>query len=281
MPRRLISDPDSEDPLSFAVSERDRHTLDMVKEALVVGNVMLSFQPVVSAVDGTPAFYEGLIRVLDDTGRIIPAGQFMDAIETRELGREVDCAALRCGLGALARHPDLRLSVNMSARSIGYPKWMSVMKRWMAKDETVAERLILEITESSAMLVPELVKTFMHELQDKGITFALDDFGAGQTSFRYLKEFYFDILKIDGSFVKSCDSDPDNQCILQALITIGQQFDMFTVAESVETREEAQFLVEAGIDCMQGYYYGAPKVKPDWLEPASRGSRVGHVHTSA
>ncbi|SFI99764.1 EAL domain-containing protein [Jannaschia pohangensis] len=268
MARRSFSEPGTEDPLTYAVNERDKSILSMVRSALATGNTMLAFQPVIGSVTGEPAFYEGLIRILDDSGRIIPANQFMDVVETQELGREIDCAALRNGLGALARHPSLRLSINMSARSIGYPKWTQILKRFLTRDETIGERLILEITESSAMQVPELVKTFMADLQDKGITFALDDFGAGQTSFRYLKEFYFDIIKIDGHFVHDCDSDPDNQCILNALITIGQQFDMFTVAERVETRGEAQFLVDAGIDCMQGYYYGAPEVRPSWFLPA-------------
>ncbi|MEL7184458.1 MAG: EAL domain-containing protein, partial [Pseudomonadota bacterium] len=244
MPRPPLLEPGTEDPLTYAVTSRDRSVLSMVRDALANGNVLLAFQPIVSATDGEAAFHEGLIRVVDSTGRIIPAGQFMDVCEGQELGRELDCAALRCGLGALSRTPDLRLSINMSARSIGYPKWMHILQRWLRRDATVGERLILEITERSAMTVPELVQTFMADLQDKGITFALDDFGAGTTSFRYLKEFYFDILKIDGSFVRGCDGDPDNQCLLNALITIGRQFEMFTVAESVETQEEAQFLVQ-------------------------------------
>ena len=271
MPRRSFAEPGAEDPLTFSVMERDRDTLHMVRDALANGRAMLAYQPVIGAATGVTAFHEGLIRLADHTGRIIPAAQFMDAVETQELGREIDCAALRCGVGALEKTPGLRLSVNMSARSIGYPKWMQILKRFLARDGTVGERLILEITERSAMQMPELVKTFMSDLQDKGITFALDDFGAGQTSFRYLKEFYFDVMKIDGSFIRNCDVDPDNQCILNALVSIGQQFDMFTVAEAVETRAEAQFLVDAGIDCLQGYYYGAPEIRPDWLPPVRNG----------
>ena len=264
---------EDDDPFTYAVSARDRSVIDMVRAALEAGRTMLAFQPVIGAAGGTVAFHEGLIRVLDDTGRVIPAGQFMHVVEAQELGREIDCAALRCGLGALARHPGLRLAVNMSARSVGYPRWMAVLQRGLRRDPTAGERLILEITESSAMQVPELVKSFMAELQDKGITFALDDFGAGQTSFRHLKEFYFDILKIDGGFVRGCDHDPDNQCILEALVTIGRQFDMFTVAEAVETRAEAEFAVAAGIDCLQGFYYGAPEVRPDWYVPPGGGMR--------
>ncbi|WGH77591.1 EAL domain-containing protein [Jannaschia ovalis] len=262
-----MSSEGAEDPLSVAVSERDRFVLDMVRAALEADHVMLAFQPVIGAATGMPAFHEGLIRVLDETGRVIPAGQFMPVVERRELGREIDCAALRCGLDALAQTPTLRLAINMSARSIGYPRWTRTLRRGMARDATVGERLILEISEASAMQVPELVKSFMTDWQDKGITFALDDFGAGRTSFRDLKEFYFDLVKIDGSFVRDCDSDPDNQCLLEALIGLARSFDMFTVAEMVETRGEAEFLAGAGIDCLQGYYYGAPQTKPGWLPP--------------
>lgn len=238
----------------------------MVKSALDQNRCMLAFQPIVQAQGtGTAAFYEGLIRVLNDDGKVIPAGEFMSVVENLELGREIDCAALRCGIGALSRKPDLRLSINMSARSIGYAKWTRILKRSLAQDPTIGERLILEITESSAMQMPEIVMTFMQDLQAQGITFALDDFGAGYTSFRYLKDFYFDILKIDGQFIRGVDHDVNNQVLTQAIVTIGHQFDMFTVAEAVETQAEADFLVNLGIDCMQGYYYGAPETKPDWL----------------
>lgn len=261
------------DPLTFAASERDRSVMDMVREALDQNRVMLAFQPIIGSVHGTAAFHEGLIRVLDDTGRIIPAGQFMGVVEGQEVGRLIDCAALRCGLGALARHPNLRLAINMSARSIGYPKWTSTLNRGLKQDPTAGERLILEITESSAMQVPELVRTFMSDLQDKGITFALDNFGAGSTSFRHLKEFVFDIVKIDGSFVRDCDSDADNQCILEALVTIGRQFDMFTVAERVETKGEAEFAASIGFDCLQGFYYGSPEIRPEWFVGPGRQSQ--------
>ena len=277
MPRRPIPEPGTEDPITVAVGQRDRSVLDMVRRALERGDVMLAFQPVVSAADGRVAFQEGLIRILDETGRIIPAGQFMGIVDGQELGREIDCAALRCGLAALGRTPDLRLAINMSARSIGYPRWSETLRRGLGRDARLGERLILEITEHSAMQVPELVATFMAGLQDRGITFALDDFGAGSTSFRHLKDLLFDVIKIDGAFVRDCDSDPDNQCILAALIHIGREFDMFTVAEAVETQAEADFLASAGIDCLQGYLYGAPQVKPDWLSPpdARRGRRAG------
>jgi len=237
----------------------------MVRAALDYKQVMLAYQPVMQS-NGGIAFYEGLIRILDETGRIIPAREFIDVIEETEMGRIVDCLALEKGMRALRRNPNLRLSINMSARSIGYGRWKQVLDRNMHSDPTLGERLIMEITESSAMLVPELVVSFMEDLQSKGVCFALDDFGAGYTSFRYLRDFYFDMIKIDGQFIKGISNNPDNQILVQALVSIAQHFDMFTVAEFVENNEDAHFLAQNGIDCLQGYYFGAPTVRPPWDE---------------
>jgi EAL domain-containing protein (putative c-di-GMP-specific phosphodiesterase class I) len=263
--------PGADNPLDMAVAARDRETVRMVADALRHREVMLAFQPVVAS--GAPtrvAFQEGLIRVLDSTGRVIPAREFIAAVEETETGRVLDCVALEMGLRTLARVPGLRLSINMSARSIGYPRWMKTLKRGIQRNPTVAERLILEITERSAMLVPELVVTFMSDLQRKGISFALDDFGAGYTSFRYLRDFYFDILKIDGQFTGGVSKNADNQVLLKALVAIGQQFDMFTVAESVENQQDALWLAQAGVDCQQGFFHGAPTVTPEWETPVHR-----------
>ncbi|MGQ0563974.1 MAG: EAL domain-containing protein [Gemmobacter sp.] len=258
-------------PLAAAVAAQDRQTLAMVQAALDAGRLRLAYQPVVLGHDPSRVgFYEGLIRVLDDTGRVIPAGDFMAAIETQEMGRLIDCAALEMGLAALRNQPWLRLAINMSARSVGYPRWMRILRRGLAADPRIGERLILEITESSAMLVPELVIAFMNEMQLAGVTFALDDFGSGYTSFRYLRQFYFDIVKIDGQFVRGVARDPDNQVLTQALMSLGRHFDMLVVAEWVETVEDATFLQAQGIGCMQGYLFGAPTVRPAWMEETAR-----------
>ena len=176
--------------LDLAVASRDSHILKMVAAALHHKEVLLAFQPVVAArPPHSIAFYEGLIRVLDDTGRVIPAKEFITTIEETELGRILDCVALDMGLRCLARVPGLRLSLNMSARSIGYPRWIKTLRKGLQANPTVAQRLILEVSETPAMLVPEILGGFMLEYQRKGVSFALDQFGAGATSLRYLREF--------------------------------------------------------------------------------------------
>lgn len=268
--RRLADLPrGAESPLSFAVNQRDQDTLSMVKDAIKHNQTMLAYQPIMIAnAQNSVAFYEGLIRVPDATGRVIPAKDFMPIVEDNELGRQIDASALRMGLRALQANSGLRLSINMSARSIGYKPWLQILRQFLKRDPTLGERLILEITESSAMLVPELVVNFMDELQPSGVCFAMDQFGAGYTAIRYFKEFFFDILKIDGQFVTDIAQNPDNRAIIGALISIAHHFDMLTVAERVETEEDANCLSEMGVDCLQGYYFSAPTVHPEWLRQA-------------
>lgn len=259
-------------PLDYAVTANAKSTLGMVEEAVEHGQTLLAFQPVMRAdAQTTPGFYEGLIRVLDPTGRVIPAAEFMSKIEDTEVGRKIDMLALRHGLHTLRRNPALRLSINMSARSIGYRPWMNCLNRLLGKTPGLGERLILEITESSAMTVPELVIDFMQRLQPKGICFAMDHFGSGQMAIRYFKDFDFDILKIDGQFIRGLACDPEKQAITRALNGIARELEMLTVAESVETADDAAYATQIGIDCLQGYYFAAPTTRPYWLrEPPAR-----------
>ena len=255
-------------PLDFATDHQSRLTMSTVRRAVERGDAVLAFQPIVQADrPSRAAFHEGLIRIIDETGRIIPLRDFLPLAELSELGRQIDCLALALGLRALAEEPGLRLSINMSARSIGYPDWMHTLQHGIAHDDSVAERLILEITESSAMGLPDHVQRFMRDLQGRGIGFALDDFGAGYTSFRYLRDFNFDMIKIDGQFVREIAEQPDNQVLTNALMSIARHFDMFTVAEQVETADDAAFLIDIGIDCLQGFYFGAPTISPPWRSP--------------
>lgn len=271
--RKRPIDGSSDSPLSAAVTERDRDVIQLVEDAVKRRNVLLAFQPVVqSARPERPAFYEALVRIIDPTGRIIPAREFFPTVETRELGREIDCLSLGMGFDALSRDPSLRLSVNMSARSIGYPRFVRTLQKGLRHCPTSGERMILEISESSAMMMPELVTTFMAGLQSDGVSFALDNFGSGNTSFRALREFYFDMIKIDGGFIRGIAQSPDNQVLTQAMLAVARQLDMFAVAESVESQGDADYLAAIGMDCMQGYFFGAPTVTPPWKMPGVKRS---------
>ncbi|MGY6412043.1 MAG: EAL domain-containing protein [Alkalilacustris sp.] len=235
------------------------------RTALSTGAAALAFQPVVQAGHPhRPAFFEGLIRLSDPEGRLIPARDFIDQVEGTPLGRDIDCAALGLGLAALKAHPGLRLSINMSCHSIDAPEWRDTLTRGLDADPLVAERLILEITERAAMDDPDRVAAFMRDVHARGVAFALDDFGAGATSFRYLRDFRFDIVKIDGQFIGGLGYNPDHQVLVKALVSIARHFEMLTVGEKVETASDAAACDALGINCLQGFHFGAPSLRPDW-----------------
>ncbi|MDC1228374.1 EAL domain-containing protein [Octadecabacter sp.] len=235
------------DPLEYAVSMRDKDVLSIVRTALATDNCKLAMQPVCAAQNGYPiAFHECLIRVMDETGRIIPARQFVGEIAETGLGRDIDAASLRLAFRLLEQHRDLRLSVNVSARSLGDAAWRRVLDGELANTSMNVDRLILEIGENSAMQLPEVVIRFMEEMQPYGLSFAL-------------KDFFFDLLKVDSHFTRNIHNNPDNQVLAEALITVAHQFEMFAVAEGIQSQEEADFLISIGADCVQGYHFGVPK----------------------
>ena len=248
------------DPLLYALASRDADVLTLVRDAIIAERASLAFHPIVTT-DPVPqiAFYEGLIRVKDDAGRVIPAAHFMPVVEDSVMGRQIDCISLTLALRHLKQNPSQRLSINISARSVGDGEWRRILDNGLRDRTGLGDRLIFEVSESSAMMLPDVMIRFMAEMQPKGVAFALDGFGAGMTAFRYLKDFFFDLVKIDKSFVRGIDRNHNNQVLAEALTTVAHQFEMFAVADGVETEEEAQFLRSIGVDCLQGYLFGVPR----------------------
>lgn len=258
-------DPALISPLDAAISAQDRETIAAVAAALRDRRMRLAFQPAVYAADPTIiGFFEGFIRLLDLRNLVIPARDFMGAVEQTELGRDIDCAALQLGLMAMQRNPQIRVSINLSARSVGYGPWIAILRKALRDAPRLGHNLILEVNEASALQVPDVLKPFMEEMRRHGIVFALDDFGAGPTSLRLLRDLRFDIAKIDGDLVKAVDTQPDSQTLVRAAIALAQEMGMYITAEAVETEGEAAWLRTAGVGCMQGYLFGAPTVTPDF-----------------
>ncbi|WP_255200207.1 MULTISPECIES: EAL domain-containing protein [unclassified Sulfitobacter] len=259
-------------PLDYAVTQRDQSTIAMVQDAVDHKQTLMAYQPILRDVASHKiAFHEGLIRVLDPTGRVIPARDFMPVVENTQLGRQIDVLSLDAGMITLQAHPELRISINMSARSIGFRAWTTMLNRWLSREPTIGERLILEISEQSAMLMPELVSDFMKRMQDKGVCFALDNFGSGYAAIRFFKDLYFDILKIDGQFTRDIAQNSENRALVTVMVSIAENFDMVTVAEQVENMDDCAVLAQLGVDCQQGYLFSAPTTRPYWaIKPENR-----------
>ena len=246
-------------------SVRDQETLTLVEDAINHNRAYLAFQPVQAAGKlGGPSYFEGLIRLGDAKGNAIAPARFIDLVEPHALGRRLDRMALNLGIQALCEHPTLRLAINLSPASFRDPGWREALRAGLASGPSIAERVILEFTERVPLQFDDQDRSAIRALQKAGVSFALDDFGSGQTSLRYLKDIYFDFLKIDGSFIHGISTDQDNQVLVSAIVAIARQFDMMTVAEKVETEEDSRLLEQIGVDFMQGYFWGMPSASPIW-----------------
>ena len=257
--------------LAAAAARRGARLVEQLLRAIDAGEAFLAFQPVHHAHErGRVLFHEGLFRFRDASGAEVPARDFMPAAERTPAAQAVDRAALALALRELADAPGLRLSVNLSARTVGDPEWRAILRAAAARDPAIGRRLVVEITESSALGLPGLVLETMAELRAHGVTLALDDFGAGHSSLGYLKDYRFDILKIDGRFAAGIDSDPDSRALVAPVVALARHFGMLTVAERVETEAQALAFAALGVDALQGFHLGRPTARPLWRTEARR-----------
>ncbi len=227
--------------------------------AIYAGRAALEYQPVYATGEEVNlAFYEARLILHDDFGRRIPRAAYAEAAVEGELGRDINTVALKMGIATLAARPDLRLKVPMSARALADSRWRYALEEGLAVSPYLGERLILEIDEPSAMALHDAVRRFMTEMQCQGVAFSLGCFGSGQTNFQTLRRFHFDLASLDPDFVREIGIEADNQVVVGALVSVAQQFDMFTVAPGVSTPEEASCLMGLGVDCMTGRFFGPP-----------------------
>jgi diguanylate cyclase (GGDEF)-like protein len=233
---------------------------EQVKHALRDDRIVLAFQPIVSSDDGVPAFYEGLVRMLDEEDKPVPAGVFVPIVEQMGLMRQVDRRVLDLGISALMENPEISLSINVSGMTAVDPVWLRQLQEHLETRPDVATRLILEITETVAIDDIADSSHFVRSVNQFGCRVALDDFGSGYTSFRHLRALNVDLVKIDGSFVRDLPTNQDNQLFVKTLISLAKGIGLKTVAEWVETEEEAEMLRREGVDYLQGWYYGKPEI---------------------
>ncbi|MBB5754938.1 EAL domain-containing protein [Prosthecomicrobium pneumaticum] len=230
--------------------------------ALREGRLALAHQPIVDARSGEATFHEALLRLARSDGSLIAAGQFLPLAERLGLARVFDEAALDLALGALVRSPAATLSVNVSPETYAAPQWLAALERAIADRGDLAGRLIVEITESTVIRNLEETDRFVAVLHGLGARVAIDDFGAGFTSFRVLRRLDVDFVKIDGSYCRNIADSAEDRAFVRALAALARDLDIRTIAEWVEDAESAAILREFGVDYLQGRLLGAPMLAP-------------------
>jgi EAL domain-containing protein (putative c-di-GMP-specific phosphodiesterase class I) len=249
---------------------RDTAIEETVRAALGQDRLLFAFQPVVSATSGEVDYFECLLRMRDHNGGLIPCGDFIAAAEETGLIGLIDRYVLNQAFGELAAHPAVRLGFNVSGRTACDRPWLRSLMTLLRREPEYARRVVVEITETAALDDLDESARFVDTLRHAGCRVALDDFGAGHTSLRHLQALAVDIVKIDGSFVRSLPARRENRIILRHLLGLTRGFGFGTVAECVETAEEASLLREEGVGYLQGYHFGRPTIERPWLrEPDS------------
>jgi len=156
--------------------------------------------------------------------------------------------------------------VNVSGTAGGDGAWLQSFVDYVAANGDVANRLLVELTETAALEHFEENARFVTRLHELGARVAIDDFGAGYTSFRNLHRPKVDTVKIDGFYIESLKANPENQVFVRTLVGLAQNLDMKTVAEWVSSDEDAALLESMGVDYFQGFHFGSPALDPSWAK---------------
>lgn len=239
---------------------------DDVTSALDDDRMRLVLQPIVCARSRKAEIYECLLRMEKTDGSIVSAGDFIPVAEQLGLSRLIDRRTLELSIALLKKHPKLQLSLNVSSLTSSDADWLLSIRALTGGERSVCERLVVEITETAAIHDLDQSAHFVDSLKEMGCRVAIDDFGAGYTSFKNLKRLDVDLLKIDGTFVKNLLSDNSDQVFIRTMVEIADTFGMQTVAEWVGDEETAAMLAEAGIDYLQGFLYGMPIPAEDYTD---------------
>ncbi len=239
------------------------HWRNQIVDALEHDRFVLYGQPMRPLKAQCLPTYEALLRLKTPTGEVIRPGDFMDVVEEFGLAPAVDRWVVRHAIDVLASQQEhgrpVRISVNLSGKSMGDAELLGLIRSQIASTSIDPSLLIAEVTETAAITNISQAQRFIRTIKELGCQFALDDFGAGFSSFFHLKHLPVDFLKIDGAFIKDLRHSPTDRHLVQAMVSLARGLGKQTIAEFVADRETLNLVREYGVDYAQGYHVGRPR----------------------
>lgn len=250
--------------------------LDRLRDALDVDDgFVLHAQPIIPLADGAPAEierFELLVRMRADDGSLIPPGTFLGLAERYDLVQQLDRWVLGRAVQLIRERETAGRPVNVTVNLSGRTVNDATVARDLAlllRNEPIREgALTVEVTETEAIVNIDRARVLARDLRALGCRFALDDFGAGFASFYYLKHLAFDLLKIDGEFIRQLPITPTDRLVVRAVVDIAKAMGTQTCAEFVGDDETVQLLRDLGVDYGQGFHLGRPRPVDDLLREA-------------
>ncbi len=240
-----------------------RRQADRIRGALGEGLFVPVFQPIAEVASGRVVGVETLVRLREEDGTLVSPESFLDAAERFGFVTAIDRVVITGAFDALiaARRrisPDLEVSINLSGLDFEDDTLVADISRMARAKGVRPSRITFEITETAALRDLGRVQDFTRALTSEGFRFALDDFGVGYSSFRYLRDLPMATLKFDQSYVKDLPKKLENRVFVRGIAEICRGLGVKTVAEGVETPEILSILRELGVDRAQGYFVGSP-----------------------
>jgi len=233
-----------------------------LREGLDRGEFVAVFQPKVKLESGELVGAEALARWRRPDGSVVSPGVFVPLAEEIGLISKLGNSVMRDACFAAAQwnkkgHAQ-RIAVNVSPHQLDEPDFIASVYRALDDSGLNPELLELEITESAAVSDPDRVARIMWPLRNRGVRLAIDDFGTGHSNFTSITRLPFDVFKIDQQFIRALSSDPHAPAIVEMILAMAEALGQETVAEGVETKEQADFLLRRNCTIGQGYYYSPP-----------------------
>lgn len=271
--------------LSIVQRFDDIQLVGYIRNAIERGRLALMGQPIATirtaAGASDPAYFEVLVRLLDEDDQHVSPSEFLSAAERYQMMEELDRWVVANTLSLLGRSaPALssaraRFAINLSGQSLGSEPFLGFVQQQLERSGVPPDMVCFEITETVAVANLQRAQAFMHTLRRSGCRFSLDDFGTGLSSFAYLKLFPVDTLKIDGSFIRDLSTNVVSQSVVAAISEVARVMQLETVAEFVEDQATLQLLAKLGITRAQGYLLGEPDLLSRRLEALAATGRGG------
>ncbi len=240
-----------------------QHIINTIDKAVREGYIRVFYQPVVWSKDRSFCSCEALARWEDPKMGFLSPGEFIPVLEeTGQIGKldkciiEIVCRDIRTRMdkGEVV----VPVSINFSRLDFEFMDPVEELEKMVEKYDVPRNMIHVEVTESALTEDTEGLKNALDTLHEKGYSLWLDDFGSGYSALNVLKDFEFDVLKIDMVFLKNMESNEKSKKIIKSIIDLANSLGMKTLSEGVETEEAADFLESAGCGRLQGYYYGKP-----------------------
>ncbi|MCB2028747.1 MAG: EAL domain-containing protein, partial [Rhodoferax sp.] len=265
---------------AFRQHEAELRLVELLSSSAATDGLYLEMQPIMSLKTPNESLnFEVLLRMRDSEGKLVRTDRLIAAAENSGRMGVIDRWVMSTTLAWLSEHQRSLTNtrfvcMNLSGASLNDEKFMQDVFAMLAANADIARHLCIEITESVALHDLNNTRHFIDRVRSFGAKVALDDFGAGYTSFSYLKELPADLLKIDGSFIVNMNRHPANVAIVEAIVNLARNLGMQTIAEWAEDTATVQTLAEIGVNYVQGYIVARPQTADLLLTAQSSASFI-------